>query len=418
MTGAEREERNRQIVERIKAGEPTKAVARKFKMTSINIRTICRKAGLRKYRKRRDRGIKKARNAEIVERIKAGEILEDVAKEFELSLNTVKETCRKAGVRTQTLQGRERQSRNAEIVHRIQTGETQRAVAREFGMSPAGVTRICKLAGVNRQDMIQERNAEIVRRVKEGGTYEDVASEFGLATGTVNSICLRAGVSSHAIRAERIREELHARNTEIVRRVKAGETPTAVGKDFGLTNNQVTYICRRAGFRQRQRIDDKDQRQRRDAEIVCRIKAGEIQIAVAEAFGMTPQHVGLICREAGVNLRVIKQEETQARNAEIVRRIKAGGSRTAVAAEFGLVRGTVSRICRKAGVSVLALKQEERQIRNADIVRRIKAGETIEDVAKEFGISKGSVSLICRQVRKKAQTDQSLCSGSAAEEDA
>ena len=246
------------------------------------------------------------------------------------------------------LTDRQIEERDAEIVRRIEAGETQTAVGEAFGLSRDSIGNICRRAGVNYQSLRKEatrernqvRDAEIVLRVQAGETTDAVSGAFRLTPRHVNRICRKAGVSAVDIK----QEETQARNAEIVRRIQAGETPKNVGKDFGLTNNQVSYICRKAGVRQRNRINDKDQRQRRDAEIVRRVQAGESQAAVARAFGMTRQHTGLICREAGFS----KQKEIQARNAEIVRRCRAGERQAAVAMEFGLTPSTVKWICWKA----------------------------------------------------------------------
>ena len=67
-----------------------------------------------------------------------------------------------------------------------------------------------------------------------------------------------------------------------------------------MTTCNVTRICREAGIRQRNRLDDEKLRQARDRRIVERVKAGEHRTALAKEFGMTVQHLSYICRQAGI----------------------------------------------------------------------------------------------------------------------
>lgn len=299
-----RQERNRQIVEWIKAGEPTKAVARKFKMTSVNVRTICRKAGIRKYKQRHDRSAKQKRNEEIVPRVKAGEAMADIAAEFGLNRGYVRDICWRAGISMQEKVQRERKERNAEIVHRVHAGETCTAVAREFGLSAGSVSHICREAGVSlharSKEQTQARNAEIVRRVKAGESLTDTAKAFGLKPVYIEFICRNAGVNGWGLRRNRNRErnQHRERDADIVRRIKDGESQASIAREFGLKPHTVQHICRKAGIRPRARLNDKEQLQTRNAEIVRRVKAGETKTAVAKAFELKPLYIGFICREA------------------------------------------------------------------------------------------------------------------------
>jgi transposase-like protein len=95
-----------------------------------------------------------------------------------------------------------------------------------------------------------------------------------------------------------------ARNLAIVESVKGGAPLCAVAREFGLTRQHVWLICHRAGVetprRPRQRDATKVQR---DREIVERVRAGDSLVAVARAFGLTHVRVLVICERDGVRSR-------------------------------------------------------------------------------------------------------------------
>ena len=445
-TDNERQSRNAEIVRRVQAGESPAAVGEAFGLAQATVERICQQAELRQRNRMKGKGQRQARNAAIVRRVQAGESPSALAEEYGLNIDTVRDICRKAGVNLLAVWKKKSQARNAEIARRVKEGESQTAVAMELGLSRERVRQICKVAGFSKQEETRKRNAEIARRVKAGEAPDTVAEAFGLKPSTVGGICRKAGVSVQASR-----KETQERNAEIVRRVKGGESTKDVGKDFGLTNDQVSYICRKAGLRHRNRMSDKDQREKRNAEIVRRVQAGEATKDVAKDFGIARVTVNYICRDARKNAQTdhsacagseaeeapmtieernrrlmtrirdkkdtwkpLTDRQIEERDAEIVRRIEAGDDPGAVKKEFGIGQEYAKEICRAAGVTVgwrrLPAEQrtkqkhrqrmndkDQRQKRDAEIVRRVKAGETPKTVGKDFGLTNNQVSYICRK---------------------
>lgn len=259
ITGKEKHrERNRQIVERVQKGESTHAVAAELELGQPAVAHICRQAGInsrneRKKWEERQAQERRERNRQIAERISAGETLAGLAREFGLTRERVRQIGRNAGISVRAM----KRERNAEIVERIRAGETTAAVARKFGLSTNHVTHICRQSGTSVHAMSQERerskhrerDQEIVRRIKTGETQAALAREFGLPPHRVSRICREAGIRPRGRLNDK--KQLQARNAEIVRRVKEGDPLAAVAKRFGLKPSYVDFICREAANRKK-----------------------------------------------------------------------------------------------------------------------------------------------------------------------
>ena len=137
-----RENRDRQIIERVQAGELQKDIASDMGLSTAKVWRICMKAGLS------GKQMKKERNRKILERVANGETRAAVSREFGLSVNMVSRICRNEGVVAwKRLTKQEYQKRNHKIIERVQAGENQTAVGKEFGLTGVQVGVICKQAG-------------------------------------------------------------------------------------------------------------------------------------------------------------------------------------------------------------------------------------------------------------------------------
>jgi hypothetical protein len=108
-----------------------------------------------------------------------------------------------------------------------------------------------------------------------------------------------------------------ARNIAVIARVKAGVALALVGREFGLTRQHIWVICHRAGVETpRQPRPTRDETKGpRDREIVERVRAGESLVAVARAVGLTHARVWVICDRDGVRSyrSLIRERRTCAR---------------------------------------------------------------------------------------------------------
>ena len=295
LNASDRQERDRQIVKRMAEGEKLAVLAKDIGLSPERIRQICMEAGLRL------KDLRKERNRQIVERVSTGESYTSVAQDFGLSPASVSDICQRMGLGTRDKygrgrKGRDRKERDRKIVKRVAEGEKLAVLAKDIGLSPERIRQICMEAGLRLKDLRKERNRQIVERVSTGKSYTSVAQDFRLSRAHVSDICQRVGLGPR----DKYGRDRKERNRRIVERVIAGETRIAVAKDLGLTPEQVSRICRGAGLRVKdRRLSDKD-RQERDRQIVKRVAAGETRIAVAKDLGLSPEHIGLICRKVGL----------------------------------------------------------------------------------------------------------------------
>lgn len=92
-------------------------------------------------------GARRERNCQIVRQTTSGVSRADVDKAFGTIKAYVSRIYARAGVRAKDLCRQERSARNAEIVERVQAGETFIALAQEFWLAWKTVQRICQRAG-------------------------------------------------------------------------------------------------------------------------------------------------------------------------------------------------------------------------------------------------------------------------------
>ena len=149
-------QRHQQMIERVRAGSSLVAVARTFGVTHERVRQICERAGVRSVRRSYAESAewRAERNLTIIERVKAGASLVAVSRELGLSPRLVQLVCHQAGVKAQRQsrqQDEAKAQRDQQIVEQVRAGSSLAAAARAFGLSPVAVWHICERAGVRSQ---------------------------------------------------------------------------------------------------------------------------------------------------------------------------------------------------------------------------------------------------------------------------
>ena len=104
--------------------------------------------------------------------------------------------------------------RNEAIVEGLRSGRTMEEVAEEHYLAPSSIRRIAASYGVVKyrrlkREAREARNAEILRLAGEGRTYISLDEEFGLSRGQCSKICRDAGMPNRS-----------APSIEYVRRVR------------------------------------------------------------------------------------------------------------------------------------------------------------------------------------------------------
>ena len=149
-------QRHQQMIERVRAGSSLVAVAKAFGITHERVRQICERAGVRSVCRSYAESAewRAERNLTIIERVKAGASLVAVSRELGLSPRLVQLVCHQAGVKAQR-QSRQRDEataqRDQQIVEQVRAGRSLVAAGRAFGLSHTAVWHICERAGVRSQ---------------------------------------------------------------------------------------------------------------------------------------------------------------------------------------------------------------------------------------------------------------------------
>ena len=189
-------------MKRVAAGETRAAVAKDIGLSAAHIAHVCRTAGLRFAGPQLSTKDRQERNRQIVKRVAAGETRAAVAKDIGLTPGYASLICRREGilVKDRLLSTKDRQERDRQIVKRVAAGETRAAVAKDFELTSGYISRICRRAGIRVKDRLlstkdrQERDRQIVKRVAAGETRAAVAKDIGLSSGRVYVICRNAGL--------------------------------------------------------------------------------------------------------------------------------------------------------------------------------------------------------------------------------
>lgn len=134
------------------------------------------------------------------------------------------------------------EERDVAIFLRLSAGETYAAVARAFGLSQVRVGQIAALQrakrGLNPRDNLKARNEDIVRRVEAGETRADVAAAFNLSRSVVDSIVSQA-------HADRPRVSKAAKGANVVRMCAALQNGMPIAQAAtmcNMTESEATAI--------------------------------------------------------------------------------------------------------------------------------------------------------------------------------
>lgn len=144
-----------------------------------------------------------------------------------------------------------------------------------------------------RRDLIADRNRRIVEALRQGTSTHDVARLFSLKVRTVRIIAVAGGFTLPRAERESI---LTDRDASIVNRALAGETFTAIGRDYSLSRERVRQIVEKftslsaedlAAKRQEVAENVREDQARELAERYPEMPGAEI----AERVGLTLAHI-------------------------------------------------------------------------------------------------------------------------------
>jgi DNA-binding CsgD family transcriptional regulator len=120
----------------------------------------------------------------------------------------------------------------------------------------------------------------VIARCKEGLTQREIAEEIGCSVDTVGECLRRVRVPPRRPRPDRVRD------TEIVKRYRAGQTIGQVAVATGVSETSVRNALSRSGVKRRPRGPEAGSRRDYDDEVIRRYQAGASMQDVAAAMGL------------------------------------------------------------------------------------------------------------------------------------
>lgn len=136
------------------------------------------------------RGLAQSLPAEqIISKYRKGASLDDLAKEYKVSMGTIRRVMQAQGEERRSSAPEAGTSRaispetGAEILRRYKQGLSLRAVANQFGISKDTVRRALAWQGFTRPDLPME---EIAKRRAAEEPARQLADEYGVSTSTIN----------------------------------------------------------------------------------------------------------------------------------------------------------------------------------------------------------------------------------------
>jgi len=268
----------------------------------------------------------------------------------------------------------------------------------------AGPDNICsketnQTIGRHKNPEKEARDAKIREMFANGETQKAIGKDYHLKQSSISIIC--KGVERKVKPTRAKNPEIEKRNARIKERFVNGETQKAIGKDFDLTRQAVSLICKGVERKVKPTRAKNPKKGARNARIRERFANGEIVKKIAKKERLSKERVYQICR--GVVRKVKPKEE---RNARIRERFAKGETQKTIGKDYHLKQSSISIICkgveRKAGRKVRSrLKPEEMEKRNARITERFANGEIVKKIAKKERLSKDRVYQICKGVRPR-----------------
>lgn len=239
---------------------------------------------------------------------------------------------------------------------------------------------------------IIKRNEDICERYnllnKQGENLDSIkrllSSEFELGESYIMSI-----LTEHGVRILNNRK-MGERDVQIVSLYLDGESLSSIGKKVGLTTSRIGQVIRK-------HLGDKPKK----------ILLGKHLYKVKSDIDDGLTHSEII-EKYGTSL-LLKLKNSfgynpfdhflERRNKEIVKRVKDGKSALEIAEEYNLTRDHIYGISHEYGIRKKPTR-EEYEKRNKKILKKHLAGVTSKDLAIEFELSITNINIIIKNMKK------------------
>lgn len=359
------------------------------------------------------------RNKYIAEQVRGGRSFDDIARELGVSAQTVRNAAIAQGAyvpqRRAYRDQPETQRRDEHIVQRLREGCSVADLAREVGLSQGYVRTIALRMGFefptppNRlpADERRKRDAYVIGEVGAGRSYADVAREIGMSQAGVAGIVQRARRAAGELAPRMSTEQRAKRNEKILELVRQGLPYREIGDRYGVTGARIGEIVDSYGepdiWQKHQEGKARRAAERRQAEraiVEDAARCGISSTQIAEEHGHAPRYWERVARENGLfilnaNGRPMRKSrsEFEETNAAICAYLREGHTQQEASEEFGVWQTGISRIAISNGIR-RRLTGDALIERNRRIVADLENGMTQREVAEKYGMSTTNVAII------------------------
>ena len=249
---AERAPLNEAMIRDAKAGMTIAEIARKYGVTYQQCYYTVSKyaqAAIKKYKKKQSAATK-ARNAAMLEDVKAGMTEKEIADKYFLSRSSVRNIL--AGhLHTSS---KNRDERRKAILVDYEAGMSSKSICEKYGISASTLYKDMRQIGKTSQeyyhkalkDKTKQRNSDIRNKIASGVPVSAIAKEYGISKTAIYETFHRENVRAGILQKRGRPRKNMERNALIAKRHSEGEKTQALAAEYNLSVSTISTICSRS----------------------------------------------------------------------------------------------------------------------------------------------------------------------------
>jgi transposase len=298
------------------------------------------------------------------------------------------------------------------VKERYKSGDSIEDIAKHYDVTVQTIKNILKKFRFNlssSSSKISDKDVKkIVKEYKKddsASTLQKLAEEYEVTTVTIRNILKREKVYK-AKNKKHIRLT-DAQKKKVVERYKEGMSGRKISKEFGISY-QTVYDLLKGEKVDRRKLDDYKRSKKisddEEKNIVQAYKDGESSTSLAKKYSVS---VGLILgllKGNDVKIRPVKLIKEKEYDNIIDLYVNQKLSTYKIAEKYGVHANTIYAILKKLDVK-LRPKWYKKIMPNEyhKILRRFKDGEAVEDIAKDYDVTPNSIKSILEKIEEEAK---------------
>jgi transposase len=298
------------------------------------------------------------------------------------------------------------------VKERYKSGDSIEDIAKDYDVTVQTIKNILKKFRFNlssSSSKISDKDVKkIVKEYKKddsASTLQKLAEEYEVTTVTIRNILKREKVYK-AKNKKHIRLT-DAQKKKVVERYKEGMSGRKISKEFGISYQTVYDLLKDEKVDRRKLDDYKRSKKISDDEeknIVQAYKDGESSTSLAKKYSVS---VGLILgllKGNDVKIRPVKLIKEKEYDNIIDLYVNQKLSTYKIAEKYGVHANTIYAILKKLDVKLRPKWYKKiMPTEYHKILRRFKDGEAVEDIAKDYDVTPNSIKSILEKIEEEAK---------------